>query len=86
MDDVPWHRNPFKSIHAIALANLAELSRHPPVFFSSLSSDYAITDDSDYFSGLGMMTAMQHAPGVRGIVKRFPPLLPPLFTILAYHD
>ncbi len=47
IDDRPWLRNPFNSVHAIALANLAELA-----------------------SGLGTLTAMQHAKGVRGIVTR----------------
>lgn len=47
IEDRPWLRNPFNSVHAIALANLAELA-----------------------SGLGVLTAMQHAKGVRGIVTR----------------
>ncbi len=50
ISDLPWLRNPFNSVHAIALANLAELA-----------------------SGLGVMTAMQHAKGVRGIVTRSAP-------------
>ena len=47
MSDLSWLRNPFNSVHALALANLAELT-----------------------SGLGVMTAMQHAKSVRGIVTR----------------
>ena len=50
INDLPWLRNPFNSVHAIALANLAELA-----------------------SGLGVMTAMQHAKGVRGIITRSAP-------------
>jgi acyl-coenzyme A thioesterase PaaI-like protein len=47
MDDYPWLRNPFGSLHAIALSNLGELA-----------------------SGQCMVSAMQHAKGVKGIPVR----------------
>ena len=47
MEDRPWLRNPFQSIHAVALSNLGEFA-----------------------SGMVMVTALQYATSVRGIVTK----------------